>query len=96
MALATHLKVSGVGVFSAGDYLGAEAEVVVLRDPGQRHYRKLVMRDTAQGTVLTGCVLYGETSDGLWYFDLIKHQTIIDDIRDDMIFGRALCVREAA
>ena len=93
---ATNLKVSGIGVFSAGDYLGEGAQVLVWRDHGLRHYRKLVLRETPQGTVLTGCVLYGETSDGLWYLDLIERAQPIDDMRNDLIFGRALCVREAA
>ena len=93
---ATNLKVSGIGVFSAGDYLGEGAQVLVWRDHGLRHYRKLVLRETPQGTVLAGCVLYGETSDGLWYLDLITRAQPIDDVRNDLIFGRALCVREAA
>ena len=93
---ATNLKVSGIGVFSAGDYLGEGAQVLVWRDHGLRHYRKLVLRETSQGTVLAGCVLYGETSDGLWYLDLIERAQPIDDLRNDLIFGRALCMREAA
>ena len=93
---ATNLKVSGIGVFSAGDYLGEGAQVLVWRDHGLRHYRKLVLRETPRGTVLAGCVLYGETSDGLWYLDLIERAQPIDDVRNDLIFGRALCVREAA
>ena len=93
---ATNLKVSGIGVFSAGDYIGEGAQVLVWRDHGLRHYRKLVLRETPQGTVLVGCVLYGETSDGLWYLDLIERAQPIDDLRNDLIFGRALCVREAA
>ena len=93
---ATNLKVSGISVFSAGDYLGEGAQVLVWRDHGLRHYRKLVLRETAKGTLLAGCVLYGETSDGLWYLDLIERAQPIDDLRNDLIFGRALCVREAA
>ena len=93
---ATNLKVSGIAVFSAGDYLGEGAQVLVWRDHGLRHYRKLVLRETSQGTVLAGCVLYGETSDGLWYLDLIERAQPIDAMRNDLIFGRALCVREAA
>ena len=93
---ATNLKVSGIAVFSAGDYLGEGAQVLVWRDQGLRQYRKLVLRKTSQGTVLAGCVLYGETSDGLWYLDLIERAQPIDAMRNDLIFGRALCVREAA
>ena len=93
---ATNLKVSGIGVFSAGDYLGEGAQALVWRDHGLRRYRKLVLREGAQGTVLVGCVLYGETSDGLWYLDLITSAQPIDHLRNDLIFGPALCAREAA
>ena len=93
---ATNLKVSGIAVFSAGDYLGEGAQVLVWRDQGLRQYRKLVLRETSQGTLLAGCVLYGETRDGLWYLDLIERAQPIDAMRNDLIFGRALCVREAA
>jgi nitrite reductase (NADH) large subunit len=96
VVMATNLKVSGIAVFSAGDYLGEGAQVLLWRDHGLRHYRKLVLRETSQGTVLAGCVLYGETSDGLWYLDLIERAQPIDAMRNDLIFGRALCVREAA
>ena len=87
---------SGIGVFSAGDYLGEGAQALVWRDHGLRRYRKLVLREGAQGTVLVGCVLYGETSDGLWYLDLITSAQPIDHLRNDLIFGPALCAREAA
>ena len=93
---ATNLKVSGIGVFSAGDYIGEGAQVLMLQDQGLRHYRKLVLRRTPQGTVLAGCVLYGETSDGLWYLDLIERAQPIDAMRNDLVFGPALCMREAA
>ena len=44
--LATNLKVSGVNLFSAGDFLGQPgSEQIVLSDPGLRSYRKLVIRD---------------------------------------------------
>src|SRR5262249_26977716 len=65
--LATNLKVSGVNVFSAGDFLGAPGtEAIVLSDPGLDTYKKLVI---AAGR-LVGAVLFGDTADGPWYFDL--------------------------
>ncbi|QPF86681.1 NAD(P)/FAD-dependent oxidoreductase [Bradyrhizobium genosp. L] len=85
--VATNLKVSGVGVFSAGDFLGADgSESLVLRDVGHGTYKKLVI---AEGR-LTGAVLIGNTSDALWYLDLIRTRRPIASIRADMIFGRAL------
>ena len=61
--LATNLKVSGVSVFSAGDFLGATAgaDEIVLNDPGLGVYKKLVI---ANGRLI-GAVLFGDTSDGL-------------------------------
>ena len=91
--LATNLKVSGVNVFSAGDFLGAPGtEQLVLLDQGLGTYKKLIVRDAR----LVGAVLFGDTVDGLWYLDLIRSGACIEAIRDDMMFGRALAEREAA
>ena len=91
--LATNLKVSGVNVFSAGDFLGTPGtEQIVLSDPGLHTYKKLVISDGR----LVGAVLYGDTSDGLWYLDLIRSGASVEAVRDDMMFGRALAERRAA
>ena len=77
--LATNLKVSGVNVFSAGDFLGtsADAEEIVLSDPAVGVYKKLVIAHDR----LVGAVLFGDTADGLWYLELIRAR----------LAGRALC-----
>ncbi len=91
--LATNLKVSGVNVFSAGDFLCApSAEQIVLSDPGLGTYKKLVI---ANGR-LVGAVLFGYTADGPWYLDLIRSGASIEAFRDDIVFGRALAERRAA
>ena len=92
--LATNLKVSGVNVFSAGDFLGAtaEAEEIVLSDPAAGVYKKLVIADGR----LVGAVLFGDTADGLWYLDLIRTGSPVARLRDDLVFGRALATRTAA
>jgi nitrite reductase (NADH) large subunit len=91
--LATNLKVSGVSVFSAGDFLGAPGtDQIVLCDPGLGTYKKLVIADDR----LAGAVLFGDTADGLWYLDLIRSGQSIARLRDDLIFGRALALRAAA
>ena len=65
----TRLKVSGIEVFSAGEFhASADCDVLTLHDPIDRHYRRLVLRDNR----LIGAVLYGDTADGSWYFDLLK------------------------
>jgi nitrite reductase (NADH) large subunit len=90
---ATNLKVSGVHVFSAGDFLGAAGtESIVLSDPGLGTYKKLVV---ANGRMV-GAVLYGDTADGLWYLELIRTGAEIESIREDLIFGRAMAERQAA
>src|SRR5262249_25952235 len=79
--LATNLKVSGVNVFSAGDFMGAPGtETIVLSDPGIDTYKKLVIADGR----LVGAVLYGDTEDGLWYLDLIRSGASIERMRDDL------------
>ena len=92
--LATNLKVSGVNVFSAGDFLGAlaEAEEIVLSDPAAGVYKKLVIAHDR----LVGAVLFGDTADGLWYLDLIRTGSPVARLRDDLVFGRALATRTAA
>ncbi len=90
--LATNLKVSGVSLFSAGDFVGEGREALVYADEGQRVYKKLVL----DGGRVVGAVLYGDTGDGLWYLDLIKSGSDVAALRDDLIFGRSLTMKEAA
>jgi nitrite reductase (NADH) large subunit len=92
--LATNLKVSGVNVFSAGDFLATtdDAEEIVLSDPAVGIYKKLTLAQDR----LVGAVLFGDTADGLWYLDLIRAGTSVAHIRDDLVFGRALATRVAA
>ncbi|MGH6735001.1 MAG: NAD(P)/FAD-dependent oxidoreductase [Methyloceanibacter sp.] len=86
--LATNLKVSGVNVFSAGDFLVAPgSEPIVLTDPEHGIYRKLVVKDGR----LSGAVLLGDTADALWYLDLIRSGAPIGPMRQSLVFGRAFC-----
>jgi nitrite reductase (NADH) large subunit len=90
---ATNLKVSGVHVFSAGDFLGAPGtESIVLADSGVGTYRKLVVA----GGRLVGAVLYGDTGDALWYLDLIRSGAAVGSFREALVFGRTLAERQAA
>ncbi len=82
----TKLKVSGIDVFSAGDFSGGgNAEDIVLRDASRGVYKRLIVDDGK----LVGAVLYGDTSDGNWYFDLLKRGEDISPLRDSLIFGQA-------
>lgn len=91
--LATNLKVSGVNVFSAGDFAGGDgSEPIVLTDPGRKSYRKLVVSSNR----LTGAVLVGDTADALWYLDLIRTGRPVTDLRDSLVFGRAFSEPQVA
>jgi len=92
--VATNLKVSGVSVFSAGDYLGGDStESIVLSDGGRGTYKKLVISEGR----LAGAVLVGDVADALWYLDLIRGREEVARIRKDMMFGRpAAILKEAA
>ncbi|MDR6955283.1 nitrite reductase (NADH) large subunit [Ancylobacter sp. 3268] len=88
--LATNLKVSGVHVFSAGDFLGAGGtQDMVLADPGLGLYRRLVLRTDGGETRLVGAVLFGDTTDGLFYLDLMRSGRDVGAARAALAFGRA-------
>ena len=91
--VATNLKVSGVSVFSAGDFIATGgSETIVLNDRRRGTYKKLVIGEG----LLAGAVLVGDTQDALWYLELIRSRTPIAGIRDDMMFGRSLATRAEA
>jgi NAD(P)H-dependent nitrite reductase small subunit len=84
--VSTQLKVSGIQVFSAGDLSeDGEAESLVLRDPNRGVYKRLFI---ANGRI-RGAVLYGDTRDGRWYFDLINEGRDIGALRNQLLFGAA-------
>ncbi|MDI7775718.1 nitrite reductase large subunit NirB [Asticcacaulis sp. EMRT-3] len=86
-SLATRLKVSGVDLYSAGQFGGGEGcEDIVFRDPGRGVYKRIVIKDDR----LVGTVLFGEAGDGGWYFDLMKKAESVAGIRDTLIFGQAV------
>jgi nitrite reductase (NADH) large subunit len=89
---ATNLKVSGINVFSAGDFIGNGAEAIVLSDPRAGTYRKLVVGEGR----LHGAVLVGDTSDALWYLNLIRSGADISALRGDLMFGRDVAAQRAA
>ena len=85
----TKLKVSGIDVFSAGTFAdGPEVEDIVFRDARQGVYKRLIVSEGK----LVGAVLFGDVEEGPWYFQLIKDNNDIDDIREFLIFGQSLAV----
>lgn len=82
----TKLKVTGIDLFSAGDFMGGEGtEEIVMSDPFAGVYKKLVIKDEQ----LVGACLYGDTVDGSWYFKLLREGRKITDIRDRLMFGES-------
>jgi nitrite reductase (NADH) large subunit len=82
----TRLKVTGINVYSAGDFAaGDDREDIVLRDESAGVYKRVVLRE---GRVV-GTVLYGETSDGPWFSELMQGGASANDLRDTLIFGRS-------
>ncbi|RWR27286.1 NAD(P)/FAD-dependent oxidoreductase [Sinirhodobacter populi] len=81
---ATKLKVTGVNLFSAGDFADKEGrDDIVFRDPGRGIYKRLVL----EGPRIVGAVMYGDTADGTWFFNMIKDGADVTDLRETLIFG---------
>jgi nitrite reductase (NADH) large subunit len=82
----TKLKVTGIDLFSAGDFMGnPDCEEIVMSDPAGGVYKKLVLKDNQ----LVGACLYGDTVDGSWYFKLLRDGRSVADIRDKLMFGES-------
>ena len=82
----TKLKVTGVDVFSAGNFIGgSDTEAITLADPVGGVYKKLIIKDDK----LIGACLYGDTVDGAWYFRLIREAKSISELREHLMFGES-------
>ncbi len=91
----TKLKVTGIDLFSAGDFMGNngaaapgladDTEEIILSDPHEGVYKKLVIRNDQ----LVGACLFGDTVDGSWYFKLLREGRSVADIRDKLMFGES-------
>ncbi len=84
--ISTKLKVTGIDLFSAGDFNGTDADdILEFKDAARGVYKKVVVRDNK----IVGSVLYGDTLDGPWYFQLLRDGTDITDVREHLLFGQA-------
>ena len=82
----TKLKVTGIDLFSAGNFKGTEnSENLVFQDVARGVYKKIVI----ENDIIIGSVMYGDTIDGSWYFQLMKDENNIADMRDRLLFGQA-------
>ena len=90
---ATKLKISGIDLYSAGEYLDSDdTDAVIFNDRLRGTYKKLLFRNDQ----LVGTVLYGAVQDGNWYFDLIQNKQNTRAIRPHIIFGRAFSEKKSA
>ena len=81
----TKLKVTGIDLFSAGDFMGGEdTEEIVLHDSVGGVYKKLIIKNDK----IIGSVLFGDTTDGSWYFQMLRDGKAIHEIRDHLMFGQ--------
>jgi nitrite reductase (NADH) large subunit len=84
--LSNRLKVSGIDLFSAGNFLGGEgSETLVLKDAGRGIYKKLVLKDNR----ICGALMYGDALDATWYFQLMRDKIDISDNRERLLFGQS-------
>jgi nitrite reductase (NADH) large subunit len=84
--VSTKLKVTGIDVFSAGDFSGdAATEEIVLQDRAAGVYKKLVLRDAK----IVGAVLYGDTVDSSWYYQLMRDGKSVRELREHLMFGQS-------
>ncbi len=79
------LKVSGIEVFSMGEFSDEDGEALVLEDPRGGVYRRL----SISAGRLSGAVLFGDTSLSAWYEDLINSGSCVTALRDRLMFGPA-------
>ncbi|MRX54934.1 nitrite reductase large subunit [Bacillus idriensis] len=75
--VSTQLKVSGVNVFSAGDFTeGEDKKAIKVFDDQDGIYKKIVLR----GNQIVGAVLFGDTNDGSRLLSMIQKQADVSEI----------------
>jgi len=82
--VSTKLKISGVDVFSAGDFMGTPgADVLELMDRVGGVYKKLVLEDDR----IKGVVMFGDTADGPTFFQWMQDGKDVSDLRSTLLFS---------
>lgn len=81
----TKLKVTGIDLFSVGDFAEDEGrEGIILRDAASGVYKRVIIVDNK----IVGAVLYGDTGDGAWFTQMLRSGTDISDMRETLIYGQ--------
>jgi nitrite reductase (NADH) large subunit len=82
--VSTKLKVSGVNVFSAGDFDEKPGRKAVrVQDDFSRVYKKVVI----QAGKVIGAVLFGDTSDGSRLFSMIRSEEDVNGREREILLG---------
>lgn len=85
--LSTKLKVTGINLFSMGDFMGGpETESILYTDPCKGIYKKIIL----QNDRVIGAVMYGDTRDGAWFTELMDKQANTGAFREFLVFGKDL------
>ncbi|WHX47507.1 nitrite reductase large subunit NirB [Paenibacillus woosongensis] len=86
--VSTKLKISGVDVFSTGEFIdGPEHTVIVSKDDWKRTYKKILLKDG----IMVGAVLYGDITDSAELQKLIKQKTTMTDELYNTLMGTGCC-----
>jgi nitrite reductase (NADH) large subunit len=84
--VSTQLKVTGIDLFSAGDFIGSPtSEALVMRDARRGIYKRIVIENNR----VRGAVLYGDVKDAAWYLELMTQGRDVGPLRDKLLFGAA-------
>jgi NAD(P)H-nitrite reductase large subunit len=77
-------EAAGIKVFVAGNIQPTTvSESLVVKDAKRGIYKHLILKNDQ----VTGAVLYGDTTDGPWYAELMKEGRAIGPLRDQLLFG---------
>jgi nitrite reductase (NADH) large subunit len=83
--VSTQLKVTGIDLFSAGDFVGTPtSEALVMRDARKGIYKRIVIENNK----VRGAVLYGDVRDSAWYMELMTQGRDVGPLRDKLLFGQ--------
>lgn len=83
--VSTKLKVTGIHLFSAGDFMDSkETESLIFQDLTQQIYRKVVLKDNK----IQGAILFGDVKDANWIFENLVNKTDMSKFRETLVFGQ--------
>ncbi|WP_127490120.1 nitrite reductase large subunit NirB [Paenibacillus ehimensis] len=86
--VSTKLKISGVDVFSTGEFIeGPEHVVIAHKDEWKQTYKKILLKQN----VMVGAVLFGDITESANLQKLIKQKTVMTDEIYDSLMGTGCC-----